>query len=126
MNKFATGILLIALTGSVMAHTPPSFASASATDPAALGWMLGAPPAPEKTIRFSDMSHYRFPQLRWTFANFRRVSPTVNIWRGDAPVVPLPRALRSDIESTTSFQPGAAKPSVLPSRLTRPMLMPSW
>ena len=48
----------------------------------ALGWMQGFPPPPDKVIRFADGSSYRFPQLRWTFSNYRRLVPTGNVSRG--------------------------------------------
>src|SRR5688572_82104 len=60
------------LTGAAaIAATPPQFPDARATDPNALGWMVGAPPPPEKLIRYDDGSFYRFPQWRWSFSNWR-------------------------------------------------------
>jgi hypothetical protein len=64
-----------------------------------MGWMVGSPPPPDKLIQFADGSHLRFPQLRWSVANFRRFMPSANVWRGDGPVSPLPRALRADIKA---------------------------
>jgi CubicO group peptidase (beta-lactamase class C family) len=81
------------------AQAPPL--SAADSDPVKLGWMVGSPPPPEKLIRWEDMSIYRFPQTRWSFANFRQFVPTSNVWRGDGPVAPLPRALRDDIDAVT-------------------------
>lgn len=57
--------------------------------------MQGFPPAPDKTIRFDNGSFYRFPAWRWSFSNIRELVPTKNVWRGDGPVVPLPRAERN-------------------------------
>jgi len=85
-----------------LAQPPPL--SAADSDPVQLGWMTGSPPPPEKLIRWEDMSIYRFPQTRWSFANFRQFVPTSSVWRGDGPVAPLPRALRDDIDAV-AFTP---------------------
>jgi CubicO group peptidase (beta-lactamase class C family) len=69
-----------------------------------MGWMVGAPPPPDKLIRFADGGHLKFPQMRWSLANFRRFMPSTNVWRGDGPPSLLPRALRDDIDGVT-FQP---------------------
>ncbi len=52
------------------------------TNPDTLGWMQGFPPAQDKTIRFSDGSFYRWPQLRWSFSHIQELVPTKNVWRG--------------------------------------------
>jgi CubicO group peptidase (beta-lactamase class C family) len=78
-----------------------AFPDARASDPARLGWMVGSPPPPDRIVRFEDGSYWRFPALRWTVSNFRQLMPTVNVSRGLGPVVPLPYALRDDIESLT-------------------------
>jgi len=86
-----------------IAEKPPQIPSAAETDPVKLGWMVGSPPPPDKIVRFADMSHYRFPQTRWSFSNFRQLIPTTNIARGDGPVCVLPRAERNDIDSLTFY-----------------------
>src|SRR5437868_3665237 len=93
-----------------IAEKPPRIPSAAETDPVKLGWMVGSPPPPDKIVRFADMSHYRFPQTRWSFSNFRQLIPTTNIARGDGPVCVLPRAERNDIDSLTFFPTGAREP----------------
>jgi CubicO group peptidase (beta-lactamase class C family) len=75
--------------------------SAVESDPAVIGWMAGSPPPDDKLIRWSDMSFYRFPQLRWTFANFRQLVPTCNVSRGQNAIAALPRADRDDIDNIT-------------------------
>lgn len=75
------------------------------SDPAAMGWMRGSPPPPERTIRFEDGSFGRFPQLRWSFAHYRELFPTARISRGNGPVAPLPTTLRPDVARLT-FVPG--------------------
>jgi hypothetical protein len=52
------------------------------------------------------MSHYRFPQTRWSFAHFRQLAPTSNIWRGDSPASVLPRALRTDTDAIVVLHKG--------------------
>lgn len=68
------------------------FPDAKASDPVALGMMTGAPPAPDKLVRWIDGSHMKFPQLRWTFNHFDQLAPSVAVWRGTGPVSELPRA----------------------------------
>jgi hypothetical protein len=76
--------------------------AAKASDPAALGWMVGTPPPPEKTIRFADGSFYKFPQMRWSFSHWRELFPTKLVARGQGPVAPLPKAARqADLDSLT-------------------------
>ncbi|WP_164963617.1 serine hydrolase [Rubrivivax sp. JA1026] len=74
------------------------FPDAQASDPARLGWMVGAPPPPDRIIRFEDGSYWRFPALRWTASNFRQLMPTVAVSRGLGPAAPLPVALREDLD----------------------------
>ncbi len=101
------GIIAAALASLCLAAaaqtSPPKFPDAVASDPATLGWMVGSPPPPDRVIRFADGSLYAFPQLRWSFSNFRRLVPTGNVSRGLAAPVPLPRAERDDIDGV-SFQ----------------------
>ena len=78
--------------------------NADDSDPVKMGWMVGAPPPPDKLILFSNMTHYRFPQSRWSFAHFRRFMPSSNIWRGEGSAKPLPRTERKDIDALT-FRP---------------------
>jgi CubicO group peptidase (beta-lactamase class C family) len=85
------------------APTAPAL-DAHASDPIALGWMQGSPPAADKRVSFADGTIYRFPQLRWSFCNMRQLVPTTNVPRGSAPVSSLPVALRDDID-TLSFTP---------------------
>lgn len=88
------------------ADTPPD---AFASDPAKLGWMVGAPPPPDRIVRFEDGSYWNFPALRWSVSNFRQLMPTVNTSRGLAAPVPLPRALRTDIDAIRFTPIGASK-----------------
>lgn len=86
---------LAALAAAILcngADAQPAVPDAAASDPARMGWMQGSPPAPDKLIRWSDGSFYKFPQLRWSFSNWSQFMPTTNVWRGDGPVARLPRA----------------------------------
>jgi len=106
MNVRSSSVLSVVLAGVVLAgvstaraQTPPL--SAAESDPVKMRWMVGSPPPADKLIRYDDMSIYRFPQTRWSFANFRQFVPTSNVWRGDGAVAALPRALRDDIDAVT-------------------------
>ncbi|MGY4360305.1 hypothetical protein ACVW0J_006798 [Bradyrhizobium sp. i1.7.7] len=66
-------------------------ATATETDPEALGWMRGFPPSPDRTITFQNGSFRNFPELRWAWSNVRQLVPTVNVWRGAGPASVLPR-----------------------------------
>lgn len=82
---FLTVVPILLLSDVVRAQTTSKFLDASASDPANLGWMKGAPPAADKIIRFEDGSYFKFPQMRWSVSNFRQLMPTVNISRGLRP-----------------------------------------
>ena len=105
-------LILIAAVGTALAQAPaPSagFPDARASDPVALGWMVGAPPPADKIIRFNDGSFYRFPQLRWSFSHWRELYPTVAIARGSGPVSKLPRAERADLDAVSFLPLGGAQ-----------------
>ena len=53
-----------------------------ASDPRPLGWMQGAPPGPERLIRFADDRFLAFPEIRWSLSHMRELVPTVNVSRG--------------------------------------------
>ena len=93
---------LLPLCAGVLAQTAaPKFPDAQASDPVTMGWMAGFPPPPDRLIRFADGSSYRFPQLRWSFSNYRRLVPTSNVSRGLGAPTPLPRAERDDIDGVS-------------------------
>jgi CubicO group peptidase (beta-lactamase class C family) len=103
------GLMILACTAGAEDQSK-KFPDASESDPAALGWMLGSPPPPDRTIRFEDGSYWSFPALRWTVCHFRQLMPTVNVSRGlDAPV-PIPRAIRSDIDTLRFMPIGESEP----------------
>lgn len=83
----------------IAANAPSTAIAAAASDPAKLGWMVGSPPSPDRTLRFEDGSYFRFPAMRWSVSHFRQLMPTVNVSRGLGAPSPLPIALRKDIDS---------------------------
>jgi CubicO group peptidase (beta-lactamase class C family) len=103
--------------GSSTTHPPPAaaepapvFGSAAETDPVRLGWMQGAPPSADKLVRFADGSVYQFPQMRWSFSNFRQLVPTKAVGRGRTPVAPLFRADRDDLDGVAFTPLGGTQP----------------
>ncbi len=109
ISHFAKGLAMtliaIPLAGAVAADLP----DAAQSDPVALGWMVGSPPPPEKTIRFADGSFYKFPQSRWTFSHWREVFPTRNVSRGEGPVSALPPGKAADLDRLTFMPLGGEK-----------------
>lgn len=113
MRVHALAALAAVLAGItlVRAQSPaPQFADAHATDPAALGWMMGAPPPAGKIVRFSEGTHYKFPQTRWSFSHMRELVPTVAVPRGQGPASALPRAERRELDAVTFTPIGGGAP----------------
>lgn len=100
MASFVCGLLGSA-TVTAFADTTADLAAARATDPIALGWMIGSPPPPEKLIRYEDGTFYRFPQWRWSFSHWRELRPTTLVSRGSGPSAQLTQTLRSDLDAVT-------------------------
>ena len=73
----------------------PVFPDAEATDPNKMGWMQGFPPAPAKSVRIFNYSHYIFPRTRWSFSHWRELLPTKNVFRGTGAVSPLKTGLKN-------------------------------
>lgn len=91
--------------------TPVALPDAAATDPVAMGWMVGSPPPPERLIRYSDMSFMTFPQTRWSFSHWRQFLPSAEISRGDSPVSVLPVAFRDDLDEVAFTPMGSDQPT---------------
>lgn len=98
-----------------LAETP--LPDASASDPAALGWMQGAPPPPEKRIAFHDGSFFQFPRTRWSFSNWRTLFPTAPIRRGAGKVHRLSRTERADLDTVTFTPLGGGQQMTWPQSL---------
>ncbi|WP_211216131.1 serine hydrolase domain-containing protein [Brevundimonas naejangsanensis] len=97
-------------TVQLSVQAPPAHPDAQATDPVAMGWMVGAPPPPERLIQRDDMSFMKFPQIRWSFSHWREFLPTAEISRGDGPVSLLPQTPRDDLDDVTFAPLGSDTP----------------
>lgn len=102
--------LLGALANSALADEPAAFPDAQASDPAALGWMVGSPPPADRILRFDDGSYFRFPQMRWSVANFRQLMPTINVSRGLAEATAVERKPSDAIDALTFVTLGGGTP----------------
>jgi CubicO group peptidase (beta-lactamase class C family) len=102
--------VLLGAVASAVADTAADLAAARATDPVALGWMVGSPPPADKLIRYEDGSFYRFPQWRWSFSHWRELRPTTLVSRGPGLSKQLPRAPRSDLDTVTFVPIGGTTP----------------
>ena len=85
------------------------FLNALDSDPRTLGWMVGAPPPPDKRVRFADGSMMAFPQNRWANSHYRELVPTKVVARGQGPMDPLPRAERQDLDAVRFYPIGVAQ-----------------
>jgi CubicO group peptidase (beta-lactamase class C family) len=75
-------------------ETPEPLPDPAATSVAALGWMQGFPPPPDKLVTFDDPAGSAYPRTRWAYSHVRETVPTANVWRGAGPPSPLPAAAR--------------------------------
>lgn len=112
VRVLAALVVLTAVAVTLVRAQGPAaaFPDARATDPVAMGWMVGAPPPSAKIIRFSDGTHYTFPQTRWAFSHMRELAPTVAVPRGAGPVSALPRAERHELDAVTFTPIGKTTP----------------
>jgi CubicO group peptidase (beta-lactamase class C family) len=102
--------LLASLLIAVPTHAQQAPASPADTDPVKLGWMQGSPPPPDKRIGINDAPSRQWPQIRWSFSNFRELVPTARVSRGSGPVAKLPVALRTDLDALTFIPMGRTTP----------------
>ena len=114
MISFKTGLCATLAMGAMLtattAYAQQAPASPAETDPVKLGWMQGSPPPPDKRISIHDAPSRQWPQLRWSFSNFRELVPTARVSRGNGPVAKLPVALRSDLDAVTFTPLGRTTP----------------
>lgn len=75
-----------------------------------MGWMVGSPPPADRILRFEDGSYFRFPQMRWSVANFRQLMPTVNVSRGLGQSSLLERQPSNEIDPLTFVPLGGGEP----------------
>jgi CubicO group peptidase (beta-lactamase class C family) len=82
-----------------LAFDGKTYPGGRASDPAALGWMQGAPPAEDRRITFAEDRFFAFPQIRWSLSHMRELVPTVNVWRGDGAPSALGEPSPADAEA---------------------------
>ncbi|OCX96375.1 MAG: 6-aminohexanoate hydrolase [Pseudomonas sp. K35] len=99
-----------AMACSAYASEPAEFPDAQTSDPATMGWMVGSPPPADRILRFEDGSYFRFPQMRWSVANFRQLMPTVNVSRGLGESSLLERQSSNEIDALTFVPLGGGEP----------------
>ena len=80
---------------------PDKILDAHSSDPVAMGWMQGLPPAPDKRLAGARADHMRFPTHRYAYSRMREFLPTARVSRGLGPVWELPVNLRDDIDAIT-------------------------
>ncbi|MFM5915941.1 MAG: serine hydrolase domain-containing protein [Novosphingobium sp.] len=78
---------------------PDQILDAHTSDPTAMGWQQGLPPAPEKRLAWERADHMRFPTHRYAYSNMREFLPTARVSRGTGPIWDLPVALRDDLDA---------------------------
>ena len=105
-----SALLAAALLAATPIHAQQAPASPAETDPVKLGWMQGSPPPPDKRIGINDAPSRQWPQIRWSFSNFRELVPTARVSRGSGPVAKLPVALRTDLDTLTFIPLGRTEP----------------
>lgn len=106
-----TAAAMIWMGMNVAASTPEQTPwSAQTSDPQAMGWMQGFPPAKDQTIRFTDVDYFAFPKLRWTACHFRELMPTVGVRNGASGATALPVALDPAIDDIEFMPLGANQP----------------
>jgi CubicO group peptidase (beta-lactamase class C family) len=76
------------------------------SDPVTMGWMVGAPPSPEKRILAARADHMRFPMIRWSYSNMRSFCATANV-AASGSGTPFPRRLRPDLDAVRFTPLGA-------------------
>lgn len=104
MHRIAAPLICTWLLAPTSALSNQAFPNAQDSDPAKMAWMVGSPPPPDRQIRFDDGSYFRFPQMRWSVANFRQLMPTINVSRGLGAPSPLESATDAGIDKV-SFTP---------------------
>jgi len=109
-TSLALAVFVSLMAGPVGAQAPQGVPDARASDPIALGWMVGAPPPADRIISFADSSFVKFPQLRWSFSHWRELFATVEVPRGTGPSSVLLRAERTDLDGVTFTPLGASEP----------------
>lgn len=115
-TKFVCRTLFFILTIMALSNektssqTSERFLSAAESDPVKMGWMRGSPPPPDKVLRASDGSFFKFPALRYSVAHMREFLPTVNVSRGLKAPVPFEYKIDRKIDSLTFTPTNSTEP----------------
>lgn len=95
----------VLLLGLIAAHSDANnVLTSEQSDPKALKWMQGFPPAADKLIMQPQSDYFSFPKLRWTVCHIRELMPTKQVSRGISGPIALPYDLNSKIDAVT-FNP---------------------
>ena len=78
---------------------------AEQSDPRAMGWMQGFPPADDKLIMQPDANYFSFPKLRWSVCHLREFLPTEAVGRGIGAPVALEYKLDEVSIDALTFRP---------------------
>lgn len=92
------------------AQEATKYPDAAESDPVKMGWMKGAPPPPDRILRFEDGSFFTFPGLRWSVAHMRQFMPTANVSRGIGNPLPVSEKISNEIEKISFVPLGQSKP----------------
>lgn len=102
---------LMLIGGTVVkAQEKPRYLDAQQSDPVKMGWMKGAPPPPDRIVRFEDGSFFQFPALRWSVAHMREFMPTVNVSRGLGAAKAVLSSSQKDIDKVKFIPLGESQP----------------
>ncbi len=115
---FIGGAALLTVSVSASAQTGKAL-SAEESDPLALGWMTGFPPAAEKLIMQPESDFFSFPKLRWTVCHIRELMPTKQISRGLGAPIPLEYALNHGIDELNFTPIGGEDPMTWKESLSK-------
>lgn len=88
------------------------------SDPVRMGWMEGAPPAPDKLLLASRADHMRFPMIRWSYSNMRQFVPSRRVAAGGQGKA-FPRSPRDDLGDVVFTPLGADAPVTFAQSLTQ-------
>ena len=117
-SSYSVRFCLALLIGSLvlfgmLTHTaaqPGNHLNAEDSDPRKLGWMMGAPPPPDKLIMQPETDYFSFPKLRWTVCHIRELLPTKQVSRGIGAPIPLPYAIDDGIDDLRFTPMGDGEP----------------
>ena len=105
ISKYSAMAAVLVLCAVLPVMAAAQTLSQQQSDPRALGWMEGFPPAPDKLIMQPDSNFFSFPKLRWTVCHFRELLPTEQVSRGIGAPEPLEYDLDEMAIDALTFRP---------------------